>query len=459
MRNINYISRKAICCTCAAIFLWTLGVTISFGETEAKAPGNIVPKWDFDSMLEEMLEVSARASKDVSDRLAEEQYEKRGAEIAPWMKDTALPSPDNAALLYYQAFLNRPQLDVKMIPLMNKVLHGAEPDKTIRIYLGHCRKTIQLTELASQIPQCTWGIRHPGGHELSITTISGPLRDLAEIFALDARTLAADGHCRAALARCLTIRRLARHLGDDTVLLYLISRNIDNMAQITMQHVLGAIPPDADMLMWLRGQLFAVQGTPPSFAKALQTDCELIFQDMLRKPDILKEIRDYLAENAESEDTKEKKQNLKDEELLSRARETYTRFLDSVFQIMDSDMSYEQKCAEIRTLTNKLKDDYGIDPAIRYLIFRDGAGQIVERYSFLVRSIAGLNALKAAIEVYLVKAKTGQLPEKLPDYLPKDPYSSQDFEYETTEEGFVLRCRVKDIRRGKVQQYEFKIQK
>jgi hypothetical protein len=61
------------------------------------------------------------------------------------------------------------------------------------------------------------------------------------------------------------------------------------------------------------------------------------------------------------------------------------------------------------------------------------------------------------------------LPETLPDYLPKDPFSGQDFEYEITEKGFVLRCRAKDILASQlvwppgtpqdvVHEYEFELQ-
>ena len=57
------------------IVLWTLGITIALSETEAKAPGNKCPDFELDLMLEE----SERAFAAVKDRLAEEQYEKKGA--------------------------------------------------------------------------------------------------------------------------------------------------------------------------------------------------------------------------------------------------------------------------------------------------------------------------------------------------------------------------------------------
>ena len=55
-----------------------------------------------------------------------------------------------------------------------------------------------------------------------------------------------------------------------------------------------------------------------------------------------------------------------------------------------------------------------------------------------------VNSIKAAVEICLVAAKTGRLPEKLPDYLPRDPFTGRDFLYEITDEGFTLRCQSGD---------------
>lgn len=80
-----------------------------------------------------------------------------------------------------------------------------------------------------------------------------------------------------------------------------------------------------------------------------------------------------------------------------------------------------------------------------------------------------LLALNGYPSIYIISAQTGQLPETLPANLPKDPFSGQDFEYEITERGFVLRCRAKDILASQaiwppgtdpdvVHEYEFELQ-
>ena len=67
------------------------------------------------------------------------------------------------------------------------------------------------------------------------------------------------------------------------------------------------------------------------------------------------------------------------------------------------------------------------------------------------------NAVRAAIEVYITKAETGQLPETLPTGLPKDLFSGKDFRYEKTADGFTLRCRGKDLDKNETYKYEFKV--
>ena len=69
---------------------------------------------------------------------------------------------------------------------------------------------------------------------------------------------------------------------------------------------------------------------------------------------------------------------------------------------------------------------------------------------------ARLNALDAALAVYLIEAQAGQLPETLPDGLPGDPFSGEDFEYQVTDEGFSLRCRVSTPERP-ISHFDFKI--
>ncbi|GAI97930.1 unnamed protein product, partial [marine sediment metagenome] len=79
-----------------------------------------------------------------------------------------------------------------------------------------------------------------------------------------------------------------------------------------------------------------------------------------------------------------------------------------------------------------------------------GQGVRVETFS---------NAVRTAVEIYIVKAKTGRLPDELPAGLPKDLFSSKPFQYEKTVEGFILHCQGRDLLKDTIHQYEFKIKK
>ena len=99
------------------------------------------------------------------------------------------PDPDNAALLYYQAFLLRPELDDDTFIHFDSVLRGGEPDEVVREYLNlpKSRETIRIAEAATQILDCSWGIMRSQGH-----TVLHQWRQLAFLLEVDARTLAIE---------------------------------------------------------------------------------------------------------------------------------------------------------------------------------------------------------------------------------------------------------------------------
>ncbi len=384
---------------------------------------------------------------------------------------TLPPDPDNAALLYYQAFLLLPDPNMNLI---YPVLDGAEPDEKVREYLNlsDCRETIEFAEVAAQLPYCNWGIRFSQGFGACLPQLEY-FRPLRFLLYADARVLAKDGDYQAAFNRCLTIRRIAWHVGDDTMLNYVVSVDTDGSALRYIQDILGSMSPDTEILTWLRGRLASVQGAVLSPAKVLEMNLELILQSMRNDPDDLLWLREQLAEDDEGNDP-EFFWNLTDEELLTIIAEPYADFLDNALGVIDSEMSYEEKYTELQKLIDELKEEFGDVSGTKELILSFGP-EVTQIYSIQIGYTARLNALKAAIEIYLATANTGQLPDTIPDYLPKDPFSGQDFEYEITENGFVLRCRAKDIyttlrrfwppgtppevlAKGIVYEYEFKVQ-
>ncbi len=451
MSNINLSTKKTIFCVYGIIALWLMGAHVTaLGGTKAKTP---------ESEVEKSLKALRRAAATAKERRAYEAYEKRDTETTPWLEDAELQNPDNAALLYYQAFLLRPDPDTTTSQKIYDVLGGAESDRKIRTYLGHCLPMIQIAEIASRIPQCTWGIWNGPGPRFGWKDLHSEVNNLKDILVVDARILAADGHYRAALERCLMLRRFARHLSDSNISgIILISWSVDKVALHTAQHVLGVMPPNTDILTWFRGQLALKEGVPLLLPETLQANFKSYLNHMRTHPSFLARLRDRLVERAEDEQAKENTRNLTDEQLLSRASEGFLRFFDSIFQIVDSEMTYEQKCAQMQRLINKLKDGDITEQIVELVMPLSGTNPMARgKYPFQIGHVAHINGIKAAVEVYLMAAKKGQLPEKLPDHLPKDPFTGRDFVYEITDEGFALRCQGEDFQgRGK-RVLEFKV--
>lgn len=428
---------------CVVLCLLSLRLTevTAFAGTASEEPGTIVERL-------------RRANAAYNNQTALETYEKRNSKMTVWGEDTAPPNQGNAALLYYQAFLLRPETSQAIDYRMNS---GAEIDKEVRTYLGYCLPVIEIAEVASRMPKCIWGAWPERG--LSLSGFQSEVGKLRTILLVDAKTLAVDGHYPAALGRCLTVRRLARQLSEDPEL-YRLSTACDRQALATVRDVLGVMPPHVEILTWFRGQFAVVQGAPPSFAKELTAFAKAELNHIRTHPARLSKLKSLLVEKAENRQGKQNGLTLTDEQILSRANEGLQRFIDSVLGIVDSEMNYEQKQDAMQRFINKLKEPDGTDPITRDIISEDNMGGLIDQWhSDQVMHQAYINSMKTALEVYLIVAKTGQLPDKLPDYLPKDPFTGRDFVYEKTDEGFALRCQGEEFLSGKNRWLEFKVHK
>jgi len=215
------------------------------------------------------------------------------------------------------------------------------------------------------------------------------------------------------------------------------------------------MPLDRDILIWLQGQISTVQGSQPSPGRSLEISLNYALKVLSAHPETIAAWRENISEMIEDESARQGILSLTDEKVLERAKESYSRFLSFVNRVIGSDIPYQQKYLELKELEEELKNHPVDDPVSILWLFL--LINVAEQHDIYVRGIANFNATRTAIEIYLVKEESGQLPEMLPANLPKDPFGGQDFEYEATEEGFVLRCREKEIGINKVLEYEFAI--
>lgn len=375
----------------------------------------------------------------------------RGQRIVPFVlgllvvstASGALPAdPDNAALLYYQAFLLLPKCDFRTAALLGQVTYGRDPNDAIRAYVEGCGDAISCAEKAALAPHCDWGPPYSFGFHFTWPQLEAA-RLLASVLHADARILASQGNYRAALNRCLTLRRFARHLGNQPLGLYACSVRAEGDAERCIIQILGSMTPDVETIQWLKSQLAAVP--PPSFspAEALRTQMELVFQTGRTNTKIMTQIRNHMAKSAGNEQAQQAA-GLSDEELFAYVRGPYTEFLDAARPIAESSMLYEKAYPALQQLEQNLRKKIDGDPVGRVVGANIAimADDVPLLYTTQVRSATRLNAFSVALELYLEKAQTGQLPENLPRGCPKDIYSGQDFIYTVSENTFVLRSRV-----------------
>ena len=361
------------------------------------------------------------------------------------------PDPDNAALLYYQGFLTLAQLEEMAWDHISNVARGkAEPDDKTREYINKCVGAIQLTEAAAKIPTCHWGIQYSRGLDALMPQMP-QTRRLTFVLLCDARISAADGDYKAALERCLLTKTLARHVGDDTVISYLVSIAVSEAANKRMNEIIGRVAGDAELLKWLKNELLTSQDKELFLVRPLKIEMEIV-TDLMRIENV-----EQMAGVMIGELYKEKVNEIiktTNAEILEQAKQIYTEYMNSALTVLSTSKPYEQAYMQLNELADSFDKD---DPASRTAeAFIPALGRIL---TLKTRAETHTNAVMAGIEILLDRAGTGKLPNALPSGLPKDEFSGKDFEYEKTKDGFILRCRGRASDKDEINQYEFKVKK
>ena len=366
------------------------------------------------------------------------------------------PDPDNAALLYYQAFLLMAQTDDRtMSDLVANVANGtAAPDEKVREYVHKCRSAIDYAVTASNLPQCDWGLVYSRGFSALLPHLA-QARSLARLVLAEARVLNADGDYRQALERCLTTYRLAGHLGDNVLISVLVSAAISGQANKGVTAILDRMPADAGTLTWLKRQLAAMPVATLTIEKSMIMEREVAL-DYLR-PERREDLVQVLVESGAISEaggmSAEEIRRTATAEGLRRANEYYASYVNSVFVVLRGQAPYADGYAKLQELAKRAEQDAAKDPAVK--LFRAGVPAVPKTYANQARHHADFNALLAALDVYLAKAATGRLPSALPAGAPRDPYTGGEFKYEPVGNGFVLRCGAKDLDKNEVREYRF----
>ncbi|MEN6336343.1 MAG: hypothetical protein ABFE01_18975, partial [Phycisphaerales bacterium] len=167
------------------------------------------------------------------------------------------PDPDNAALLYYQAFISLADLDKQGRDHIGEVARGtAEANDKTRQYIENCKPAIDFADAARPLEKCDWGFRYSQGFEARLPHLA-QIRFLAYVLLADARVRTLDGDYRGALDRCLQMRTFKRHIGDETLISYLVGVAVQKLGYERMNDIVGLAAKDARTLRWLQNELAA----------------------------------------------------------------------------------------------------------------------------------------------------------------------------------------------------------
>jgi len=358
------------------------------------------------------------------------------------------PDPDNAALLYYQGFLSLAELDDDARDLLGDVARGkVDPNDRVREYLDQCQGGIEFAEAAAEVPNCHWGFRFSQGFDALMPQL-GQARALTFVLMADARVRAADGDYRGALERCLMTETFSRHIGDDTLISYLVSIAVKAMGYRCMDDVVGQAVDDAPLLEWLKRELSTGSGYEVSPVRPLKFEREIAL-DTLR----MEKIDHFITiTNEMDEDVQAKIKARTSEEELALGRRLYSERAILALEILAADGSYEETFTQLERLSEDLDPNAPGEWAAGLLM--PAIGRI---YNLKTRSVSDARAIRIGVEICLQRAKTGQLPKALPAGSPKDPFSGKEFAYERTDGGFVLRCRAKEMKTERLHEYAFAV--
>jgi hypothetical protein len=360
------------------------------------------------------------------------------------------PDPDNAALLYYQGFLTLVELDKEAQDRIKDAAQGEiAPDDKVREDINKCKGAIQLAEAASKVPACNWGVQYSQGFDALLPQLAR-MRFLAYVLVADARIRASDGDYKGALERCLMTCTFADHVGDDTVISYLVSLAVRSLGYKCMQDVIGQAGGDKELMQWLKYELATSTVDTVSPIRPLKIEIEIV-TDLMQMDKIAK-LAGILADSDEEKIAEIIKKANK--EILEQNRRAYTERMKSALTVMSMPMEYEKAHSQLKRLASDF--DRNAPESIAAGVFIPALDSIL---SLKTRTETQANALKAAIDIYLRRDKTGRLADTLPTDSPKDLFSGKDFEYEKTKDGFVLRCRGRDLNKDEIHQYEFKVKK
>ena len=250
------------------------------------------------------------------------------------LQDSTLPpDPNNAALLYYQAFLLRPEPDYAE----EQLVYNTRAEK---IYDLLCGGELDFDpDIDKKIQEFEDKLKNDANEpdEIMPKLMEVAPEDYDQIM-IEVKKIMPEGFLYDGIQFKLSeLHKRREH--------ELKMRGVD--PNKTIRTLLGYMGADIDTLIWLKNKLVAQNVLFYSPAKVLNIDFELALQSLRIEDDIpenarmglgkKEEIKALLREEYTNVDVNNNMRVITDEELIELAGEPYAAFLDSSLQVIDSD--------------------------------------------------------------------------------------------------------------------------
>ena len=216
------------------------------------------------------------------------------------------------------------------------------------------------------------------------------------------------------------------------------------------------MPEDLQTLTWLRSQLVEIASGSTTAKAAINKEAKIAVLEIRKdKIDTILQALDdeYVARLIPKDSAKTIREAA--DVFFSASRAYYTNYMTGAQAALD--LPYPQAYKRLDELNEKTKTDAAENPAA--ILTAALAPAIAKVCGVETKSKTFFNVIMAAVDIYTAKAKTGRLPDSLDAGSSRDLFSGKDFEYEKTKDGFILRCRGRDLDKDEIHQYEFKVPK
>jgi hypothetical protein len=252
---------------------------------------------------------------------------------------------------------------------------------------------------ASRIDHCDWGLDYTQGTEVLLPP-HHKARDIFALLAAEARAQADLGDYKKALDRCVSIYRMARHLNERPIISYLVGTAINGANNKCITNILSETPQEAEILSWLKSELTELDKQPFSIEPVLRWKRQAGIISM--SPE---KINDVVQSGLDDGPTK--KQILErirtaNQQFFSKNITYWKNYMDSVEAAFA--LPYPQGYEKLKKLGEELTKEFNTNTDATLTTVFGPTWQRI--FTLSIRLNTHSNAIKAAIEIYMIKGFT-----------------------------------------------------